>query len=79
MTESKSKSWTCISEPGDLVLEVNDVSFEGISNDDCVELFKIESEKPNPTIRIVIARPEELEPESVQVVLVWNHLQNTCD
>ena len=53
------------------MLQVNDISFEGINNDDCVELFKIESEKPNPTIRIVVARwPEEPEPKSVQVTLV---------
>ena len=33
-------------EPGDMILQVNDISFEGLSNDDAVKILRETVQKP---------------------------------
>lgn len=33
-------------EPGDMILQVNDISFEGLSNDDAVKILREAVQKP---------------------------------
>jgi len=42
-------------EPGDMILQVNDISFEGLSNDDAVKILRETVQKPGP-IKLVVAK-----------------------
>nr|ADZ58512.1 Dvl-2 [Schmidtea mediterranea] len=42
-------------EPGDMILEVNDISFEDMSNDDAVRTLREQVQKPGP-INLVVAK-----------------------
>ncbi|CAF0817742.1 unnamed protein product [Rotaria sp. Silwood1] len=42
-------------EPGDMILQVNDMSFEGLSNDDAVKILREAVQKPGP-IKLVVAK-----------------------
>ncbi|CAF3636740.1 unnamed protein product [Rotaria socialis] len=42
-------------EPGDMILQVNDISFEGLSNDDAVKILRESVQKPGP-IKLVVAK-----------------------
>ncbi|CAF0760624.1 unnamed protein product [Rotaria sordida] len=42
-------------EPGDMILQVNDISFEGLSNDDAVKILREAVQKPGP-IKLVVAK-----------------------
>ena len=61
---------THVSDPGDLILQVNDTSFEGLTNEDSFRLLKLEAAKPNCTIRIVVARPWDSKSETIPVTFV---------
>jgi C-terminal processing protease CtpA/Prc len=40
-------------EPGDMILQVNDISFEGLSNDDAVKILRETVQKPG-YIKLII-------------------------
>lgn len=40
-------------EPGDMILQVNDISFEGLSNDDAVKILRETVQKPGYVFNIV--------------------------
>ncbi|CAF0947490.1 unnamed protein product [Didymodactylos carnosus] len=42
-------------EPGDMILQVNDISFEKLSNDDAVKILREAVQKPGP-IKLVVAK-----------------------
>ncbi|CAF1089550.1 unnamed protein product [Adineta ricciae] len=42
-------------EPGDMILQVNEISFEGLSNDDAVKILRETVQKPGP-IKLVVAK-----------------------
>ncbi|XP_022235937.1 segment polarity protein dishevelled homolog DVL-3-like [Limulus polyphemus] len=42
-------------EPGDMILQVNDINFENMSNDDAVRVLREAVQKPGP-IKLVVAK-----------------------
>jgi segment polarity protein dishevelled len=48
-------------EPGDMILQVNDISFENMSNDDAVRVLREVVQKPGP-IKLVVAKCWNPEP-----------------
>ena len=51
------------SDPGDMILQVNDISFDNMSNDDAVKVLKDVVQKPGP-IRLVVAKSWDPSPSS---------------
>lgn len=49
-------------EPGDMILQVNDISFEHMSNDDAVKVLRDAVRNPGP-IKLVVAKCWEQEPK----------------
>ena len=43
-------------EPGDMILQVNDISFEGLSNDDAVKILRETVQKPGYVHIVAIRR-----------------------
>merc|ERR1711963_714123 len=50
-------------DPGDMILQVNDISFDNMSNDDAVKVLKDVVQKPGP-IRLVVAKSWDPSPSS---------------
>lgn len=50
-------------EPGDMILQVNDMSFENMSNDDAVKVLRDAVKNPGP-IKLVVAKCWEQEPKT---------------
>ena len=42
-------------EPGDMILQVNDINFENMSNDDAVRVLRDVVQKPGP-VKLVVAK-----------------------
>ena len=50
-------------DPGDMILQVNEISFDNMSNDDAVKVLKDVVQKPGP-IRLVVAKSWDPAPSS---------------
>ena len=50
-------------DPGDMILQVNEISFDNMSNDDAVKVLKDVVQKPGP-IRLVVAKSWDPSPST---------------
>ena len=62
-------------EPGDMILQVNDISFEGLSNDDAVKILRETVQKPGyafPMFDVIFSTLFSIRPIKLVVAKCWD-------
>ena len=53
-------------EPGDMILQVNDINFENMTNDEAVKVLREVVQKPGP-VKLVVAKCWDPNPKGIQL------------
>lgn len=56
-------------EPGDMILQVNDINFENMTNDEAVKVLREVVQKPGP-VKLVVAKCWDPNPKGL--IIVWS-------
>lgn len=67
-------------EPGDMILQVNDINFENMTNDEAVKVLREVVQKPGP-VKLVVAKCWDPNPKGISTMIFLNSFFNnktTC-